>query len=192
MASPETAAPRRGGHFLVAFLDALGRLTHLDARRHAPPRFPPHDGVDVAICGSWYQFVGPFSARDAAETLHSRSELEECGSLMTSLASSPVERVAVIFMDGRRRQIACETMWIGCSDRCAFSAVAVVTRALELNASGVVLAHNHPSGDPHPSSRDILATRELVEAGTTLGVAIHDHLIVATEGIVSLRHRGFM
>ena len=63
----------------------------------------------------------------------------------------------------------------------------VVKRALELSASAVVLVHNHPSGDPTPSSADIRMTREIAEAAKPLGVIVHDHIIVGRHGHASLK-----
>ena len=63
-------------------------------------------------------------------------------------------------------------------------------RALELSARAVILVHNHPSGDPTPSSADIEMTRQVVEAGRALRISIHDHLVVGREGVASFRALG--
>ena len=63
----------------------------------------------------------------------------------------------------------------------------VVKRALELSASALILVHNHPSGDPTPSSADIKMTREIVEVAKPLGIVVHDHIIVGREGHASLK-----
>ena len=68
----------------------------------------------------------------------------------------------------------------------------VVRRAMELSATAVILAHNHPSGDPEPSRADIDMTHEVVRAGKILNVAVHDHLIVGRQGVVSLAQRGLL
>ena len=54
------------------------------------------------------------------------------------------------------------------------------------------MVHNHPSGDPTPSQADITMTREIVKAGETLGVTVHDHLIIGRDGHVSLKAQGLM
>lgn len=66
----------------------------------------------------------------------------------------------------------------------------VMRRALELSSSAVILLHNHPSGDPNPSSADVTMTRLVVEAGKPLGVTVHDHLIVGRQGVASLKGLG--
>ncbi|MHB8529756.1 MAG: JAB domain-containing protein, partial [Caulobacteraceae bacterium] len=66
----------------------------------------------------------------------------------------------------------------------------VVRRALELSASAVILVHNHPSGDPTPSAADLEMTRQVVEAGRVLKIAVHDHLVVGRENVASLKALG--
>jgi DNA repair protein RadC len=68
----------------------------------------------------------------------------------------------------------------------------LVKRALELNATAILLAHNHPSGDPTPSRADIDMTKVIVEACKTIGIAVHDHIIVGRDNSLSLKHLGLM
>ena len=63
----------------------------------------------------------------------------------------------------------------------------VVKRALELSASAVILVHNHPSGDPTPSSTDVKMTRDIIEVAKPLGITVHDHIIVGREGHASFK-----
>mgnify|MGYP003911149883 CR=1 FL=1 len=63
-------------------------------------------------------------------------------------------------------------------------------RALELSASAVILVHNHPSGDPTPSSSDVDMTRQVVDAGRALRITVHDHLVVGRHGVASLKALG--
>jgi DNA repair protein RadC len=63
----------------------------------------------------------------------------------------------------------------------------VVKRALELSATAIILVHNHPSGDPTPSRADIQMTQAIIEVATSLGISVHDHLIVGKEGHASLK-----
>ncbi len=64
--------------------------------------------------------------------------------------------------------------------------------AILANASALILAHNHPSGNPEPSREDIRITRQLVEAGQLMGIPVHDHLIIAGDTYTSLAERGLM
>jgi len=63
----------------------------------------------------------------------------------------------------------------------------VVKRALELSSTAIILVHNHPSGDPTPSSADIAMTREIAEIAKPLGIELHDHIIVGRDGHASFR-----
>ena len=63
----------------------------------------------------------------------------------------------------------------------------VIKRALELSASALILVHNHPSGDPTPSSADVKMTREIIDIAKPLGITVHDHIIVGREGHASLK-----
>jgi DNA repair protein RadC len=63
----------------------------------------------------------------------------------------------------------------------------VIKRALELSASAIILVHNHPSGDPTPSRADIDMTMQIVEAARSVGIAVHDHIIVGAQGHASFR-----
>jgi DNA repair protein RadC len=66
----------------------------------------------------------------------------------------------------------------------------VFKTAILANAAAVIVAHNHPSGNPEPSREDIRITRQLVEAGKLMGVPVHDHLILTDHGYTSLAERG--
>ena len=68
----------------------------------------------------------------------------------------------------------------------------VVKRALELNASAIILVHNHPSGDPTPSDSDIQMTKQVNDAATALGITLHDHLIVGKSTELSFRGAGYL
>jgi DNA repair protein RadC len=66
----------------------------------------------------------------------------------------------------------------------------VLKRALELSASAIILAHNHPSGDPTPSKADIDMTKQIVDVAGKLGVTVHDHVILGRDGHLSMRSAG--
>src|SRR5947199_491338 len=68
----------------------------------------------------------------------------------------------------------------------------LVKRAIELDASAILIAHNHPSGDPTPSHADIEMTKAIIVACQTLGIAVHDHVIVGKHGHASFKALGLM
>ena len=68
----------------------------------------------------------------------------------------------------------------------------MVKRALELSATALILVHNHPSGDPTPSGDDIEVTKDVMEAVESLGIVLHDHLIISKSTHYSFRNMGLM
>lgn len=107
-----------------------------------------------------------------------------------ALAHEAREQFRVIFLDKKNQLIADEVMNHGTVDHAPVYPREVMRRALELSASAVILVHNHPSGDPTPSSADIEMTRQVVEAGRALRISIHDHLVVGRDGVASFRALG--
>jgi DNA repair protein RadC len=108
------------------------------------------------------------------------------------LAAEPREQFRALFLDKRNRLIADEVLGRGTVDHAPVYPREVARRALELNASAVVLAHNHPSGDGSPSSADVEMTRQVVDALRVFRIAVHDHLLVAGDQVVSFKTRGLL
>jgi DNA repair protein RadC len=98
------------------------------------------------------------------------------------LAFEGEEALHVFFVNTRRELIAEEVLARGGPSGIGVEPRQVIARALALAAAGVVLVHNHPSGDPAPSSADRRFTRRLTVAAECLGISVHDHLIVARDG----------
>jgi DNA repair protein RadC len=109
-----------------------------------------------------------------------------------SLGHSATEGFRVLFLDTKNGLIADEAQGGGTVNRLSVFPREVVKRALDLGASAVILAHNHPSGDPTPSDADIATTRAIIDAATPLGIAVHDHIIVSRSHHTSLRASGLM
>jgi DNA repair protein RadC len=111
--------------------------------------------------------------------------------------SAAVEQFHVILLNTRRRLIRLERLSQGTLDTILIHAREVFRPAIAANASAIVLAHNHPSGDPTPSEADIRVTRDLVRAGQLLKIEVLDHVILgrATDmrprDFVSLRELGY-
>ncbi|MFW5680432.1 MAG: RadC family protein [Pseudomonadota bacterium] len=101
-----------------------------------------------------------------------------------------VETLRLLFLDRKNNLIRDETMHRGTVDHTPLYPREVAKRALELHASALIMAHNHPSGDPTPSRADVETTKQVQAALATLGIALHDHLILASRGITSLRSLG--
>ncbi len=105
----------------------------------------------------------------------------------TAQAFAEREQFRILFLDKRNQLIADEVQQTGTVDHTPVYPREVVKRALELSATALVLVHNHPSGDPTPSSADITMTEQIVAVAAPLGIAVHDHIIVGRDGHVSLK-----
>ena len=112
--------------------------------------------------------------------------------LHADMAHHTIERVRVLHLNTRNILIADELMSEGSVDQAAVHTREVVRRAMDLGSTAVILVHNHPSGDPAPSRADIELTRQIADAGKKLGIAVHDHLIIGTNGHASLRALGLI
>jgi len=107
--------------------------------------------------------------------------------LSASMVHERVEQFRVLFLDNRNRLIADEIQSRGTINHTPAYPREVVRRCLELHASAIILAHNHPSGEPAPSREDVTMTVEIERAAATMGIAVHDHIIVGRSKWVSLR-----
>jgi len=114
------------------------------------------------------------------------------GYLKVSMAHLEREAFRVLFLDKKNQLIADEVMGEGTVDHAPVYPREVMRRALELSASALILVHNHPSGDPTPSSADVDMTRQVIEAGRALRIAIHDHVVVGAQGIASFKALGLI
>jgi DNA repair protein RadC len=112
--------------------------------------------------------------------------------LHADMAHNPVERVRVLFLNSKNMLIRDELMWEGSVDEAAVHVREIVRRALDYQATAIIIVHNHPSGDPSPSQQDIKLTRDIVDAGRHLKIAVHDHVIIGTRGHSSLRAMGLI
>lgn len=110
--------------------------------------------------------------------------LEYC---RASMAFQDKEQFRILFLDKKNQLIADEVQQEGTVDHTPVYTREVMKRALELSASAIILAHNHPSGDPTPSIADIDMTRKIIDAGMKLGITVHDHVIVGRNGHTSFK-----
>jgi DNA repair protein RadC len=108
------------------------------------------------------------------------------------IAYGQVEEFHLLFLDRKNALIRHERQQRGTVDHTPVYVREVVKRALELEASALILVHNHPSGDPTPSKADIAVTQDIKKAAAPLGVTLHDHLIIGRNRHVSLRELGLI
>ncbi|WP_298499144.1 DNA repair protein RadC [uncultured Maritimibacter sp.] len=110
----------------------------------------------------------------------------------TTMAHRETEQFRVLYLDRKNVLIGDEEQARGTVNHVPVYPREVVKRALELNASALILVHNHPSGDPTPSQEDITMTARIRDAAEAMDIALHDHLIIGREREVSFRSDGFL
>jgi len=115
--------------------------------------------------------------------------LDYCNSTMVE---ADIEYFRVFYLDRKNRLLSDEIHQSGTIDQAAVYPREILKKAITLNAVSIILAHNHPSGDPTPSQDDIDITHEIIQAAKPLGITIHDHLIIARTGYSSLRSMGLL
>mgnify|MGYP003985725771 CR=1 FL=1 len=112
--------------------------------------------------------------------------------LRHNLRDKSQELFMVIYLNGRNQILKMETLFEGTLNTSAVYPREVVKKALENDASALVLVHNHPSGNPSPSQDDLTITKKLKEAARTIDIYIHDHLIIAGNDVYSFADHGLI
>lgn len=110
----------------------------------------------------------------------------------TTMAHRDTEQFRIFFLDRKNTLIADEEQARGTVDHVPVYPREVVKRALQLNASAIILIHNHPSGDPTPSPEDIAMTAKVQDACAALGITLHDHIIIGKSCETSFQSQGYL
>jgi DNA repair protein RadC len=110
----------------------------------------------------------------------------------TVMAHREIEQVRILYLDRKNVLVADEAQGEGTVDHVPVYPREVVKRALELNASALIVVHNHPSGDPTPSEADIAMTSQIDMAANALGLTLHDHLVIGRDRALSFRSEGLL
>ncbi len=183
------AIPRRDVKPLAKQL--LDRFGDFNGVISAPPaRLGEVPGVGQAVICE-LKVVEAAAHRLARARVLNRPALSSWAVLMeyckTTMAHRETEQFRILFLDRKNILIADEEQAKGTVDHVPVYPREVVKRALELNASAIILVHNHPSGDPTPSQADIDMTRQIELAARAVGVVVHDHVIIGKERDASFR-----
>ena len=162
----------------------------------APPeRLLAVNGVGDAVLTE-LKIVQAAAARLARSRVIQRPIVSSWGALLdychTTMAHRDTEQFRVLYLDRKNVVIADEEQARGTVDHVPVYPREVVKRALEINASALILVHNHPSGDPTPSPDDITMTAKVNDAATALGIVLHDHLIIGKSTELSFRSEGLL
>jgi len=112
--------------------------------------------------------------------------------LYHSMKGKSRENFKVIFLDAKNNVIAIETLFQGTLTASSVYPREVVYAALNQHAAALIFAHNHPSGDPEPSAEDISITKQLVFACKTMGITVHEHLVIGNNNYFSFADQGYI
>ncbi len=115
--------------------------------------------------------------------------LEYC---QTTMSHRQTEEFRVFYLDRKNILISDELLGQGTVDHVPVYPREIVKRALHLNASALILVHNHPSGDPTPSQQDIAMTKHIQAAADALGISVHDHLVIGKSREISFQSEGLL
>lgn len=119
-----------------------------------------------------------------------RSPTDAAQFLMAEMSHLEQEHFRVLYLNTRNRLLGSETVYVGNLNASHIRVSEVFREAVKRNCASLIVAHNHPSGDPTPSPEDVEVTRLLVAAGKLLDIEVLDHLIIGQQRFVSLRERG--
>jgi DNA repair protein RadC len=112
--------------------------------------------------------------------------------LRADMAHLTIERVRVLYLNSKNMLVRDEIASEGSIDQAAIYTREIIKRAIDLGATAVILVHNHPSGDSSPSRQDITMTREIADIGKKMGISVHDHVIIGSDGFSSMRSAGLL
>ncbi|MBY6003722.1 DNA repair protein RadC [Salipiger bermudensis] len=188
------AIPRRDVKPLArALLDAFGDFNGVVS---APePRLRDVSGVGESVITE-LKLVEAAAHRLARSRVLQRPVVSSWDALLsycqTAMAHGQTEQFRILFLDRKNVLIADEAQARGTVDHVPVYPREVVKRALELNASALILVHNHPSGDPTPSQADIEMTDQIRNAAEALGITLHDHLVIGRSRELSFRAEGLL
>ncbi len=161
----------------------------------APERLMEIEGVTETVVTE-IKIVQAAALRTSQSEVKKRPVLAAMSTVLAYLRSAMAfedrEQFRILFLDRRNKLISDEVQTRGTIDHTPVYTREVLKRALELSASAIILAHNHPSGDPTPSKADIEMTKQIIDVATKLGVTVHDHIILGRDGHLSMKTAGIL
>ncbi|MFB2531312.1 DNA repair protein RadC [Paracoccus sp. p4-l81] len=176
-------------HLIEAFGD-FGRVISA-----APSRLAEVPGVGEAVITE-LKVVEAAAQRLARARVMQRPVLTSWAALLdychTAMAHRDIEQFRVLYLDRKNVLIADEEQARGTVDHVPVYPREVIKRGLELNASALILVHNHPSGDPTPSEQDLAMTDRIRQGAEVLGLVLHDHIIIGKSREISFRAQGYL
>lgn len=136
--------------------------------------------------------LGRRVAQKAKEQAVIRSPQDAAAYLIERLQLESQEKFYCLYLNTKNQVVFEKTIFVGSLNASIVHPREVYKEALKWSAASIIVAHNHPSGDPTPSHEDIQVTRRLKEAGEILGIECLDHLIIGADRYVSLKEKGYL
>jgi DNA repair protein RadC len=119
-----------------------------------------------------------------------RSPADAANLIMHDMGLLDQEHLVTVILDTKNRVLDIPTIYVGSVNTSLIRVGEVFRQAIRINAPSLIVAHNHPSGDPTPSPEDVAVTHQMVEAGKLMDIDVLDHLIIGRNKFVSLKERG--
>ncbi|MCX6029563.1 MAG: DNA repair protein RadC [Chloroflexi bacterium] len=119
-----------------------------------------------------------------------KSPADAANLLMMEMGMLEQEHLRAVILDSKNHVLKIHTVYVGSLNTAVLRVGELFREAIRVNAAAMIVAHNHPSGDPTPSSEDVYVTRQIVEAGKLLNIDVLDHLVICQARWVSLKERG--
>ena len=154
------------------------------------PDLGKNTALDLKAVAAAYNLGKRDDLREKKEILGSWSDvIHYC---INKMAHENIEQFRILFLNKKNALIKDEEQQTGTIDHTPVYPREIIKRAIELNASALILVHNHPSGDPNPSQADIKMTNTIIEATAAMGILVHDHIIVGKNGHSSMKKLGLI
>jgi DNA repair protein RadC len=118
-----------------------------------------------------------------------RSPADAAGLLMAEMGLLGKEHLRTLLLDTKNHVLASPTIYVGSVNTSLIRAAEIFQEAIRANSASIIVAHNHPSGDPTPSPEDVAVTEQIVAAGKLLDIEVLDHLVIGHQRYVSLQER---
>ena len=175
---------------LIDRFGSLGGVLSADPARLA--EFPALKDTSATL----FRLVREAAVRMGREALIDKPAFTSYDALVTycrtSMGYEDTERFRILYLNRKNLLIADEVQQKGTVDHTPVYPREVVKRALELGATALILVHNHPSGDHEPSRTDVEMTREIQQVAKSLGILVHDHIVISRRGYTSFREKGLL
>ena len=179
-----------GAADLVSTVPCLPNVSFAEVVSARPERLAEIEGLGEAAIVE-IRIVEAAARRLAKSSIERRPSMSSFAAVVdycrTAMAFLDHEEFRILFLDKKNFLIADEVQGVGTVDHAPVYPREIMRRALELGASALILVHNHPSGDPEPSTEDIYLTHQIIAVGKSLKIVVHDHLIVGKHGHASLK-----